>query len=90
MKSLFVDKYIVDFRWSFILLIIIGIIRQTFSAAVLFQDSISLYTENDKITILTGHNFSSIVYESKTAWLIEFYASWCGHCQSYANVRFSF
>ncbi|CAF0990847.1 unnamed protein product [Rotaria sordida] len=86
MKSLFVDKYIVDFYWYFILLIIITINRQTLSAAVLPQNSISLYTENDKVTVLTSKNFSSTVYQSKTAWLIEFYASWCGHCQSYANT----
>ncbi|CAF3331192.1 unnamed protein product [Rotaria sp. Silwood1] len=86
MKSLFVDKYFVDFYWYFVLFTLIAIIRQTSTAAVPPQDSISLYTENDKITILTGQNFSSTVYESNTAWLIEFYASWCGHCQSYANT----
>ncbi|CAF2495206.1 unnamed protein product [Rotaria sp. Silwood2] len=81
MKFLFVDVY-----WYLILLTIIALIRQTSSAAVSPQNSISLYTENDKVAILTGQNFSSIVYQSKTAWLIEFYASWCGHCQSYANT----
>jgi thiol-disulfide isomerase/thioredoxin len=89
MKSLVVNKYIVDFHWYFGLFILIGIVRQTLSAVKESRNSVSLYTENDKITILTSHNFSSTVYQSKTAWLIEFYASWCGHCQSYANVRFN-
>ncbi|CAM2697009.1 unnamed protein product [Rotaria socialis] len=60
--------------------------RQTSSAVVPSQNSVSLYTDNDKVIILTSQNFSLTVYESNTAWLIEFYASWCGHCQSYANT----
>ncbi len=88
MKSLFINRSIIDFYRYIILFVIIDLIRQTSSAVVPSHDSISLYTENDKITILTAQNFSSTVYDSKTAWLIEFYASWCGHCKSYANVRF--
>ena len=87
MNSLFLNGYIVDFYRYFIFLFVIGIIRQTSSAVLPSRDSASLYTANDKIAVLSGSNFSSTVYQSKTAWLIEFYASWCGHCQSYANVR---
>jgi thiol-disulfide isomerase/thioredoxin len=90
MKSFIVNKSISNFHWYFILLIIIHIVRQTSSAVLPSRNIVSLYTANDKITILTGQNFSSTVYQSKTAWLIEFYASWCGHCQSYANVGFIF
>ncbi|CAF1622204.1 unnamed protein product [Adineta ricciae] len=67
-------------------LLICFLIRLISSAVVPSQDSVSLYTANDKVVILTGQNFSSTVYQSKTAWLVEFYASWCGHCQSYANT----
>jgi len=88
MKSFLVNNYIVDFQRYFVLFILINIVRQTSSAVLPSRDAVSLYTANDKVTILTGQNFSSTVYQSKTAWLIEFYASWCGHCQSYANVRF--
>ena len=49
--------------------------------------STSLYNNDDKITILTKDNFFTLVEGSNTSWLIEFYASWCGHCQSYANVN---
>lgn len=59
------------------------------SAAPVQQNMISLYNQNDKVVILVGKNFSSTVYQSATAWLVEFYASWCGHCQHYAKVIFS-
>ena len=69
------------------LLLLTLLLRPTSPAVLPAQQSASLYTANDKVVILTGRNFTSTVYQSKTAWLIEFYASWCGHCQSYANVR---
>ena len=69
------------------LLIIVAIIQQVSSGILPSGSSLSLYNANDKVVILTSHNFSSTVYQAKTAWLIEFYASWCGHCQSYANVK---
>jgi thiol oxidase len=81
MNSLFFNKSI-----NLTLFVILGNLRQTSSAALASRNLISLYNATDKITILTSHNFSSTVYHSNTAWLIEFYSSWCGHCQSYANV----
>ncbi len=90
MKSSFINRSIIDFHRYFILFILIDLVRKTSSAVLPSHDVVSLYTANDKITVLTGQNFSSTIYESKTAWLIEFYASWCGHCQSYANVRLNF
>ena len=81
MNSLFFNKYI-----NLTLLAILGNIRQTSSVPLLSTKQISLYNATDKITILTNQTFLSTVYHSNTAWLIEFYASWCGHCRSYANV----
>ncbi|CAF1319075.1 unnamed protein product, partial [Didymodactylos carnosus] len=68
-------------RFIFGCILLIGIIQ---SAAIQPQ-KISLYNENDKLYILSNKNFS-IVYESPTAWLIEFYASWCGHCIHYTQT----
>jgi thiol-disulfide isomerase/thioredoxin len=90
MKSVFVNQNNVDCSRYLILFLIIAFIHQTSSGVLPSQNSVSLYTANDKVVILTSQNFSSTVYQSKTAWLIEFYASWCGHCQSYANVRIRF
>lgn len=88
MKFSLSNRFFFGFQWYFIFLLIIDLLEPTSSAAVPSSKVISLYTANDKVTILTAQNFSSTVYNSKTAWLVEFYASWCGHCQSYANVRF--
>ncbi len=90
MTSSFQNRSIVDFRRYLVLFILIDLIRITSSGILPSNDAVSLYTGNDKVTILTAQNFSSTVYGSKTAWLVEFYASWCGHCQSYANVKIDF
>lgn len=81
MNSLFFQKYL-----NLTLLAILGHIQSTASAPVLSANRISLYNSTDKVIVLDKQNFLSTVYHSDTAWLIEFYASWCGHCQSYANV----
>ena len=81
MKSLFISKDI-----HLIVLAIIINIGRISSSALSFENSISLYNASDKITVFGSQNFSSTVYQSNTAWLIEFYASWCGHCRTYATV----
>lgn len=45
-----------------------------------------LYNRADKVTILNVTTFESTVLESDVAWLIEFYNTWCGHCQRYAPI----
>ena len=69
------------------LVILFGYFPSDLFAAPVQANMVSLYNSNDKLVILVAKNFSSTVYQSETAWLIEFYASWCGHCQTYANVR---
>jgi thiol oxidase len=45
-----------------------------------------LYSKSDLVVILNETNFKSSVYNSKTAWLVEFYNSWCGFCQRFAPI----
>lgn len=49
-----------------------------------------LYTENDKVHILTKDNFQGMVHDKPHAWLIEFYNSWCGHCRKFAPTWVEF
>lgn len=82
MKSLLLSPFIP------LLLIVITYVHRNSPAALVIATPIptSLYNATDKVVVLTSDNFTSTVYQSKTAWLIEFYAIWCGHCRSYANV----
>lgn len=43
-----------------------------------------LYSLSDDVVVLTHENFADNVYGEKTAWIIEFYNSWCGHCRRFA------
>ncbi|XP_071225636.1 protein disulfide-isomerase A6-like [Salvelinus alpinus] len=40
------------------------------------------YSANDDVVELNPSNFNREVIQSDSLWLIEFYAPWCGHCQS--------
>ncbi|XP_012258379.2 sulfhydryl oxidase 2-like [Athalia rosae] len=68
------------------------LILQRASAAVVghkedYQSSATgegLYSTSDGIFILNATNLKSNIYESKTAWLVEFYNSWCGYCHRFA------
>lgn len=45
-----------------------------------------LYSTADKVAILNVTTFESTVLGTDVAWLIEFYNTWCGHCQHYAPI----
>lgn len=45
-----------------------------------------LYSLSDKVALLNVDNFNINVYNSKTAWVVQFYNSWCGHCIKFAPV----
>uniref|UniRef100_A0A8C4ZX28 Protein disulfide-isomerase A6 n=1 Tax=Gadus morhua TaxID=8049 RepID=A0A8C4ZX28_GADMO len=40
------------------------------------------YSARDDVVELNPSNFNKEVVQSDSLWLIEFYAPWCGHCQS--------
>ncbi|XP_013413636.1 protein disulfide-isomerase A6 homolog isoform X2 [Lingula anatina] len=44
----------------------------------------ALYSSSDDVIELTAANFNQKVIQSDQLWLVEFYAPWCGHCQSLA------
>uniref|UniRef100_G3P4Z2 Protein disulfide-isomerase A6 n=1 Tax=Gasterosteus aculeatus aculeatus TaxID=481459 RepID=G3P4Z2_GASAC len=42
----------------------------------------AFYSASDDVVELTPSNFNKEVIQSDSLWLVEFYAPWCGHCQS--------
>ncbi|CAF1232922.1 unnamed protein product [Adineta ricciae] len=58
-----------------------------FSSAVLFAFALvasvnGFYSSNDDVVQLDPSNFDRLVVQSSDLWIVEFYAPWCGHCQS--------
>ena len=45
-----------------------------------------LYTASDQILVLTPQNVNSALINSTAAVVVEFYASWCGHCVHFSPV----
>uniref|UniRef100_A0A3Q3JRP4 Sulfhydryl oxidase n=1 Tax=Monopterus albus TaxID=43700 RepID=A0A3Q3JRP4_MONAL len=45
-----------------------------------------LYTTSDQIILLTSENVESVLVNSSVAMVVEFYASWCGHCIAFSPV----
>ncbi|XP_032220136.1 sulfhydryl oxidase 1 isoform X1 [Nematostella vectensis] len=43
-----------------------------------------LYNLTDEIVLLDNTTIKGVIYDSPVAWIIEFYSSWCGHCQAFA------
>ncbi|KTG31705.1 hypothetical protein cypCar_00010875 [Cyprinus carpio] len=43
-----------------------------------------LYTASDQIIILSPKNVDSVLFNSTAAVLVEFYATWCGHCVAFS------
>ncbi|XP_070820777.1 sulfhydryl oxidase 2 [Chaetodon trifascialis] len=45
-----------------------------------------LYTEEDPLVILSSSSLKPTVTNSSSAWLVQFFSSWCGHCIQYSST----
>ncbi|KAK0074862.1 hypothetical protein PV325_007698, partial [Microctonus aethiopoides] len=43
-----------------------------------------LYGPTDHVVILNSTNLKNSIYGSENAWVVEFYANWCPHCQRFS------
>lgn len=48
--------------------------------------STRLYAEEDPLVILGSHSLKPTVSNSSSAWLVQFFSSWCGHCIQYSST----
>lgn len=44
--------------------------------------TLAFYSSSDNVVDLTPTNFDRLVVQDDAVWVVEFYAPWCGHCQS--------
>lgn len=51
-----------------------------------FTTEAGLYTASDQVVVLTPDNVDSVLVNSTAALVVEFYASWCGHCIAFSHV----
>uniref|UniRef100_A0A8L0DTA9 Sulfhydryl oxidase n=1 Tax=Oncorhynchus mykiss TaxID=8022 RepID=A0A8L0DTA9_ONCMY len=77
--SRFTGEIHTNFRESFISTIVLFVCL-TFP----FTTEAGLYTASDQIVILTPDNVDSVLVNSTAALVVEFYASWCGHCIAFS------
>ncbi|KAM4578050.1 sulfhydryl oxidase 2 [Fundulus diaphanus] len=45
-----------------------------------------LYSEEDPLVILGSSSLKPTITNSSSAWLVQFYSSWCGHCIQYSST----
>lgn len=50
------------------------------TVSAVFASTFAFYEKGDVVE-LTPSNFDRLVIQSDEIWVVEFYASWCGHCQ---------
>ncbi|CAG0890484.1 unnamed protein product [Darwinula stevensoni] len=52
--------------------------------SLLLSEVAALYSSTSNVIDLNPSNFDARVLQSDEVWVVEFYAPWCGHCQSLA------
>ncbi|CAL8343634.1 unnamed protein product [Lota lota] len=45
-----------------------------------------LYTEDDPLVLLSSSSLKQSVSNSSSAWLVQFFSSWCGHCIQFSST----
>nr|XP_039269923.1 sulfhydryl oxidase 1-like [Styela clava] len=76
------DYYLFKYPTLFVFVLFWGIDLAAFKAVQ--PAAVGLYGTEDNVTILTASSFEETVFDSPYIWIIEFYSSWCGHCQEFA------
>jgi len=56
------------------------------NAAQTSQRTKGLYKQSDNVVILNDTNYHSIISGKEHAWMVEYYASWCGYCRNFAPI----
>eukprot|EP00735_Rhodelphis_limneticus_P010188 TRINITY_DN2928_c1_g1::TRINITY_DN2928_c1_g1_i2::g.4194::m.4194 TRINITY_DN2928_c1_g1::TRINITY_DN2928_c1_g1_i2::g.4194 ORF type:complete len:556 (+),score=94.31,sp/Q6GNG3/TMX3_XENLA/22.78/9e-17,Thioredoxin/PF00085.15/1.9e-20,Thioredoxin_6/PF13848.1/6.3e+02,Thioredoxin_6/PF13848.1/0.12,Thioredoxin_6/PF13848.1/2.2e-10,Thioredoxin_2/PF13098.1/0.03,Thioredoxin_2/PF13098.1/6.7e+02,Thioredoxin_7/PF13899.1/0.0061,Thioredoxin_7/PF13899.1/2.8e+03,Thioredoxin_8/PF13905.1/1.5,Thioredoxin_8/PF13905.1/3.8e+02, len=60
--------------------------RRSFSRLFFLVLVLSVYTTESTVVELTSQNFPTFVANSRSDWLIEFYAQWCQTCQRFEAI----
>lgn len=71
-------------RWSIVMICVLLFGSNPVESKAVKPKVVGLYGTEDNVTILTATTFEETVFNSPYIWLIEFYSSWCGHCQEFA------
>ncbi|XP_038204969.1 sulfhydryl oxidase 1 isoform X2 [Arvicola amphibius] len=66
-----------------LLLLLLSSLLLALSGAGAAQLSV-LYSSSDQLTLLDANTVRQTVLGSSSAWAVEFFASWCGHCIAFA------
>lgn len=56
------------------------------TSSIYGYDGPSLYKADDPVTQLSAETFDGVIFGSSHIWVVELYATWCGHCQHFAPL----
>ncbi|KAK6470763.1 sulfhydryl oxidase 2 [Huso huso] len=63
---------------------LLGLYSLFFSLFICWTQAAHLYSSEDPVTILHSGTVKQTLQNSSSAWLVQFYSSWCGHCIQYS------